>query len=186
LSSLVSAREPPTTFLHVNGNSSTLKFGDVTVLTPSQPLTATEYNIGKFTHDDANAVLHRDSNRMLRTASWVAQAATAVRRSIPPGRAPSMSNSLRSFVGYSTQQVKIDSTAYNTATPTLGFQGPVQNGGAVQAKDENQMIGFLSPSFAKGAEGGPQEIVLRNLCISSGPLKGTPSSRPQRLRRARL
>ncbi len=32
--------------LHVNGNSSTLKFGSVTAGTPSQPLTATEYNIG--------------------------------------------------------------------------------------------------------------------------------------------
>jgi sugar lactone lactonase YvrE len=123
--------------LHVNGNSSTLKFGDVTVLTPSQPLTATEYNIG-------------NSPMMMQTPFYTViqpNAAYSILGSSSCDGSPTINPSgsctinvqfTPKFVGYSTQQVKIDSTAYNTATPTLGFQGTGTNGGAVKPKTKTK------------------------------------------------
>jgi sugar lactone lactonase YvrE len=123
--------------LHVNGNSSTLKFGSVTVGTPSQPLTATEYNIG-------------NSPMMMQTPFYTVikpNAAYTILGSSSCDGSPTINPSgsctinvqfTPKFVGYSTSQVKIDSTAYNTATPTLGFQGTGTNGGAVKPKTKTK------------------------------------------------
>jgi sugar lactone lactonase YvrE len=115
--------------LHVNGNSSTLKFGNVTAGTGSQPLTATEYNIG-------NAPMTMDSPFYTVTKP---NAAYAILGSSTCDGAPAISPSgsctinvqfTPQFIGYSTSQIMIDSSAYNTATPVLGFQGTGKNGAA--------------------------------------------------------
>jgi len=117
--------------LHVNGNSSTLKFGNVTAGTGSQPLTATEYNIG-------NAPMTMQSPFYTVTQP---NAAYAILGSSTCDGSPTISPSgsctinvqfTPQFIGYSTSQVKIDSSAYNTSTPTLSFQGTGKNAGAVQ------------------------------------------------------
>jgi sugar lactone lactonase YvrE len=117
--------------LHVNGNSSTLKFGNVTEGTGSQPLTATEYNIG-------NGPMAMSSPFYTVTQP---NAAYAILGSSTCDGSPTISPSgsctinvqfTPKFIGYSTSQVKIDSSAYNTTTPTLSFQGTGKNAGATK------------------------------------------------------
>ncbi len=108
--------------LHVNGNSSTLKFGGVKVGTPSQPLTATEYNIG-----NSPMTMQSPFYTVIQpNAAYTILGSSTCDGGPVIGMSGSCTINVQftpQFIGYSTSQVKIDSSAYNTATPTLGFQG---------------------------------------------------------------
>jgi hypothetical protein len=116
----------------VNGNSSTLSFGNVAAGSQSQSMTATEYNIGNapltlaspyYTTETANSAFN-----ILPSSTCGANGALAV------GGSCSMNVQFAPvFIGATSQQITVDSNAYNgkTGNPVLTLQGTGTGAGSV-------------------------------------------------------
>jgi sugar lactone lactonase YvrE len=108
--------------VYANGNASTLSFGTIDVGSQSQPLTATEYNIGNL-------------DLTLQTPFYItnfANPAFAVLGSSICGNglelAPAASCTINvqfspQFDGQTTEQIKVQSDGYNSGTPVLTVKG---------------------------------------------------------------
>jgi sugar lactone lactonase YvrE len=114
---------------YLNGNASTLSFGDVKVGTPSPAQTATVLNIG---------------NLQLKLGSPYYTNTTGNNRAFSFGNSTTCTNALElnssaactinvqftpQFLGRTTQQTVIDSNAYNTGGPVLLLEGTGTAGG---------------------------------------------------------
>jgi sugar lactone lactonase YvrE len=119
------------TLLHVNGNSSTLKFGSVVAKTPSQTLTATEYNIGNsvLTLKSPFYTANTPNAAFAILPSSICDGGTAIN---PSGSCTINVQFTPQFIGYTTQQISVDSNGYNSGVPVLGLQGTGINGAAAR------------------------------------------------------
>ena len=119
----------------LNGNSSTLSFGTVAENSKSQPMTATEYNIGNspltlaspyYTTTTADSAFN-----ILGSSTCGAQVVLAVGSScsINVQFAPV-------FIGLTTQALMVDSNAYNSGVPVLTLQGTGGDAGTVSRKKQ--------------------------------------------------
>jgi sugar lactone lactonase YvrE len=115
--------------VYLNGNASTLAFGSVNAGTPSQPMTATEYNIGNvgltlpspfYTTGPPNAafsVLGSSTCSDFTTEPLTSSNSCSINVQFTP-----------LFVGQTTQQLKIVSSGYNSGGPILTLSGTGANG----------------------------------------------------------
>jgi hypothetical protein len=115
--------------VYLNGNASTLAFGSVNAGSPSQPMTATEYNIGNlgltlpspfYTTGPPNAafsVLGSSTCSNFTTEPLTSSNSCSINVQFTP-----------LFVGQTTQQLKIVSSGYNSGGPILTLSGTGANG----------------------------------------------------------
>jgi sugar lactone lactonase YvrE len=115
--------------VYLNGNASTLAFGSVNAGSPSQPMTATEYNIGNlgltlpspfYTTGPPNAafsVLGSSTCSDFTTEPLTSSNSCTINVQFSP-----------LFVGQTTQQLKIVSSGYNSGGPILTLTGTGANG----------------------------------------------------------
>jgi sugar lactone lactonase YvrE len=115
--------------VYLNGNASTLAFGSVNAGSPSQPMTATEYNIGNlgltlpspfYTTGPPNAafsVLGSSTCSNFTTEPLTSSNSCSINVQFTP-----------LFVGQTTQQLKIVSSGYNSGGPILTLTGTGANG----------------------------------------------------------
>jgi hypothetical protein len=120
--------------VYVDGNRSTLSFGDVKVGSESPFQTATEYNIGNasltldtpyFTTNAANAAFSfLNSSTCTNGLVLAASHSCTMNIQFKP-----------SFIGHTSQQITVDSSAYNVGStsgaPILTVQGTGTNSGAI-------------------------------------------------------
>jgi sugar lactone lactonase YvrE len=116
----------------VNGNSSTLSFGNVAEGSQSQSMTATEYNIGNapltlaspyYTTETANSAFNiLTSSTCGANVALVSAASCSINIQFAPV-----------FIGDTSQQITVDSNAYNgkTGNPILTLQGTGTGTGSV-------------------------------------------------------
>jgi sugar lactone lactonase YvrE len=115
--------------VYLNGNASTLAFGSVNAGSPSQPMTATEYNIGNlgltlpspfYTTGPPNAafsVLGSSTCSNFTTEPLTSSNSCSINVQFTP-----------LFVGQTTKQLKIVSSGYNSGGPILTLTGTGANG----------------------------------------------------------
>ena len=122
--------------LHVNGNSSTLKFGNVNFGSSSQ-LTATEYNIGNapFTLPTPFYTVTQPN------AAYTILGSSSCADGQPVNPSGSCTINVQfapEFIGYSTGKIVVDSSAYNSGVPTISFQGTGKNAGVAKPASKSK------------------------------------------------
>ena len=119
-----------TNLVLINGDRSTLSFGNVQENTTSQTKTATEYNIG-------NAALTLGSPYYTTTAAnpafTILNSSTCSNSvQVQVGNSCSINVQFKpAFLGHTTEQIKVQSDAYNSGTPQLLIQGTGSATGSV-------------------------------------------------------
>jgi sugar lactone lactonase YvrE len=118
------------TLVYLNGNRSTLAFGSVKVGTQSQPMTATEYNVGNlnltlgnpyYSVNAANGAFSiLGSSTCGNNVTLNVGSSCSINVQFAPGSAAQTS-----------QQITVNSTAFNTGVPILTVQGTGKAGAAV-------------------------------------------------------
>jgi sugar lactone lactonase YvrE len=113
--------------LHVNGNSSTLKFGNVNFGSSGQQ-TAMEYNIGNapFTLPSPFYTVTQPN------AAYTILGSSSCADGQPVNPSGSCTINVQftpKFIGFSTGKIVVDSSAYNSGVPTISFQGTGKNAG---------------------------------------------------------
>ena len=115
--------------VYLNGNASALAFGSVNAGTPSQPMTATEYNIGNVgltlpspfyttnRPDAAFSVLGSSTCFNFTTEALASSNPCSINVQFTP-----------QFVGGTTQQLMVVSSGYNSGGPILTLSGTGANG----------------------------------------------------------
>ena len=108
--------------VYLNGNSSTLAFGNVTVRTDSQPKTATVYNIGNL---DLTLQSPYYSPSLTRSPFSVLGSSTCANSLVlRPSISCTMNVQFAPITNmHSTQQLKINSDGYNSGIPALNLSG---------------------------------------------------------------
>jgi sugar lactone lactonase YvrE len=108
--------------VYLNGNSSALQFGNVNTGSQSQPMTATEYNIGNLSLTLGSPFF--TTNR--RDTAFSVLGSSTCGNALPLASSASCTINVQftpQFVGGTTQQINVDSTAYNSGQPTLTLTG---------------------------------------------------------------
>jgi sugar lactone lactonase YvrE len=123
--------------VYLNGNASALPFGDVNVGTQSQTMTATEYNIGNLSLTLGSPFF--TTNR--RDTAFSVLGSSTCGNALP--LAPSASCTINvqftpQFIGGTTQQINVDSTAYNSGQPTLTLTGTGAERGGERHKERDR------------------------------------------------
>jgi sugar lactone lactonase YvrE len=125
--------------VYLNGNASTLAFGSVNAGSQSQPMTATEYNIGNlgltlpspfYTTGPPNAafgVLGSSTCSNFTTEPLTPSNSCTINVQFAP-----------LFVGPTTQQLKIVSSGYNSGGPILTLTGTGANGDVARRRHERR------------------------------------------------
>lgn len=125
--------------VYLNGNASTLAFGSVNAGSQSQPMTATEYNIGNvgltlpspfYTTGPPNAafsVLGSSTCSNFTTEPLTSSNSCTINVQFSP-----------LFVGQTTQQLKIVSSGYNSGDPILTLTGTGANGNVARRREKRQ------------------------------------------------
>jgi len=125
--------------VYLNGNASTLAFGSVNAGSPSQPMTATEYNIGNvgltlpspfYTTGPPNAafsVLGSSTCSDFTTEPLASSNSCTINVQFTP-----------LFVGATTQQLKIVSSGYNSGGPILTLTGTGANGDVAKRRENRR------------------------------------------------
>jgi sugar lactone lactonase YvrE len=115
--------------VYLNGNASTLAFGDINVGSQSEPMTATEYNIGNLgltlpspfyttnRPDAAFSVLGSSTCFNFTTEALAPSNPCTINVQFTP-----------QFVGATTQQLMVVSSGYNSGGPILTLSGTGANG----------------------------------------------------------
>jgi hypothetical protein len=108
--------------VYLNGNSSTLAFGNVPVRTDSQPQTATVYNIGNL---DLTLQSPYYSPSLAGFPFNVLGTSTCANNLVLRPSIPCTINVQFAPIAniHSTQQLKVNSDAYNTGIPALNLSG---------------------------------------------------------------
>jgi NHL repeat len=108
--------------VYLNGNSSTLAFGNVTVRTDSQPQTATVYNIGNL---DLTLQPTYYSPSLTSSPFSVLGSSTCANNLVLRPSIPCTMNVQFAPIAniHSTQQLKINSDGYNSGIPALNLSG---------------------------------------------------------------
>ena len=118
------------TLVFLNGDRSTLAFGSLPVGTQSQPLTATEYNIGNLNLTLGNPFYSSPSSNtafsILGSSTCGANLTLAV-----SGSCTINVEFTPAAVGQTTQQIMVKSTGYNTGVPILTLRGTGKPAGGV-------------------------------------------------------
>jgi sugar lactone lactonase YvrE len=111
-----------TNLVFLNGNSSTLSFGNVTENTQSQPMTATEYNIGNSPLTLASPYY---TTATPNSAFNILGSSTCGNNVVlPVGNSCSINVQFApAFIGSTGQTITVDSNGYNTGTSVLNLQG---------------------------------------------------------------
>jgi sugar lactone lactonase YvrE len=117
--------------VYLNGNASTLAFGNVNVGSQSQPLTATEYNIGNLslTLQGLQAITNPPG------APFSALGSSTCAPGLVLASSTSCTINLQftpQFVGLTTQKVTVISDAYNSGVPILTLTGTGTQAGGVR------------------------------------------------------
>ncbi len=117
--------------IYLNGNRSVLKFGGAGGGNPSDPQTATEYNIGNLDlvlgTPFYSATPANNAFSILGTSTCGNNIALGVGQSCAINVKFSPTSS-----GQTTQQIRVNSTAYNSGVPILNLQGTGKVTGAVK------------------------------------------------------
>lgn len=114
--------------VYVNGNSSTLAFGSVDEGSQSQTMTANTYNIGNASVTLSNPYYVVNTPN----AAFDVLGSSTCANSLVLTAAESCSLNVQFkpvAIGATTQQIKIDSSAYNSGQPTLTLTGTGTEGG---------------------------------------------------------
>jgi len=114
----------------LNGNASTLSFGGVTTETQSQPLTATVANIGNLNLTLGNPFY----STALANPEFSILGSSTCGNNITVNVGTSCSINVEfnpAIVGQASEQLTLNSTAYNTGVPVLTLQGTGQLPGSV-------------------------------------------------------
>ena len=117
--------------VYLNGNASKLAFGDVNVGSQSQPMTATEYNIGNLslTVEGLQSITNPPG------APFSALASSTCEPGLVLASSASCTINLQftpQFIGTTTQEVTVTSSGYNSDGPILTLTGTGTQGGAVR------------------------------------------------------
>jgi sugar lactone lactonase YvrE len=108
--------------VYLNGNASALPFGNVNTGSQSQPMTATEYNIGNLSLTLGSPFF--TTNR--RDTAFTVLGSSTCGNALQLASSASCTINVQftpQFVGGTTQQINVDSTAYNSGQPTLTLTG---------------------------------------------------------------
>jgi len=106
----------------LNGNRSTLAFGSVKQGTQSQPLTATESNIGNLSLTLGNPFYSSPTSNS--AFSILGSSTCGANQTLTVGSSCSINVEFApASVGQTSQQITVNSTAYNTGVPILTLQG---------------------------------------------------------------
>ncbi len=120
--------------VYLNGNASTLAFGSVKEGNQSQTMTANTYNIGNasVTLSDPYYVVNTPN-----TAFDILGSSTCANNLVlTAAESCSLNVQFKPVeIGATTQQVKIDSSAYNSGVPTLTLRGTGAAGGAERGQN---------------------------------------------------
>ena len=119
------------TLVYLNGNQSTLAFGSVPKGTQSQPLTAMEYNVGNLSLTLGNP--YYSSNNQNPAFAILGSSTCGSNLTLNIGGSCSINVEFTPTAnGKTTEQLNVNSTAYNTGVPRLTLQGTGANAGAVK------------------------------------------------------
>ena len=119
------------TLVYLNGNQSTLAFGSVPKGTQSQPMTATEYNVGNISLTLGNP--YYSSNNQNPAFAILGSSTCGSNLTLDIGGSCSINVEFTPTAnGKTTEQLNVRSTAYNTGVPRLTLQGTGVNAGAVK------------------------------------------------------
>ncbi len=108
--------------VYLNGNASTLPFGNVKVGTQSQPLTATEYNIGNLILDLKSP--YYKTNGGNGSFSVLGSSTCGNGMQLYPSTSCSINVEFKPrATGQTTEKINVESDGYNSGVPTLTLQG---------------------------------------------------------------
>ena len=108
--------------VYLNGNRSTLAFGAVTDGTPSQTLTATEYNVGNLNLTLGNPYYSAASAN--NAFSILGSSTCANNVTLTSGVSCTINAQFTpASAGQTSEQITINSTGYNSGVPILTLQG---------------------------------------------------------------
>jgi sugar lactone lactonase YvrE len=120
----------------VNGNRSTLAFGGVTQGTQSDPLTATEYNIGNLNLTLGNPFFSSATSNS--AFSILGSSTCGANQTLTVGSSCSINVEFTpASIGQTTEQITVNSTGYNTGVPILTLQGTGKAAGSVAKKTKH-------------------------------------------------
>jgi sugar lactone lactonase YvrE len=122
--------------VYLNGNTATLPFGTVPVGTQSQSMTAYEYNIGNLTMTLASPYYKTNAPN---TAFTILGSSTCGANVVLNGGVPCTINVqfTPKATGLTTQQITVDSNAFNSGVPVLTLQGTGGAAGGVAHHQKN-------------------------------------------------